>query len=85
MKTTYIKLKGSDTVLAYAFTGENAICLYSYNDGEDSDIKHTKFNSFFIEERLNDTGFERIDKSEFMLIRSEIEEKQKKYLESLSK
>ena len=85
MKTTYIKLQGSDTVLAYAFTGENAICLYSYNDGKDSDIKHTKFNLDFIEERLNDTGFERIDKSEFMLIRSEIEEKQKKYLEGLSK
>ena len=85
MKTTYIKLKGSDTVLAYAFTGEKAICLYSYNDGEDSDIKHTKFNSGFIEERLNDTGFVRIEKSEFMLIHSEILEKQTKYLESLSK
>jgi hypothetical protein len=85
MKTTYIKLKGSDTILAYAFTGESAICLYDYNDGKDSDIKHTQFNLSFIEERLNDTGFIQIEKSEFMLIRQQILDLQNKILESLSK
>ena len=85
MKTTYIKLQGGYTILAYAFTGEETISLYNPNDSTDSHIQHMKLTEESIQKRLNDPDFERIDKSEFMLIRSEIEEKQKKYLESLSK
>ena len=85
MKTTYIKLEGSYSILAYAFTGEETISLYDPDDSTDSHIQHMKLTDASIQKRLNDPAYVRIDKSEFLLIRTNIEEKQKKYLESLSK
>lgn len=85
MKTTYIKLKYTHSILAYAFTGEETISLYNPTDNTDCEIKHMKLTEEGIQKRLNDPDFVKIDKSEFMLIRSDILEKQTKYLESLSK
>ena len=85
MKTTYIKLQGGYTILAYAFTGEETISLYNPTDSTDSHVQHMKLTEEGIQKRLNDPDFVKIDKSEFLLIRSDILEKQTKYLESLSK